>query len=240
MEIEYFVEPGTELQHFDTWKAESWSFYRSLGIREDKLRWREHSKEELSHYSNRTEDLEYFFPWEKWGELEGIASRTDYDLTQHAETSGQRLEYEDPVSRKRYVPYVVEPSFGLNRAILALLCDAYHEEEVRGETRVVLRLDNTVAPCKVAVFPLSRKDPLIALSKPLFDELLKRWPAMHDTTGSIGKRYRRHDEIGTPYCITVDFDSLDDKAATVRHRDSMEQDRIPIDRIAEYLEERLS
>ncbi len=239
MEIEYFVRPGTELEHFEHWKAESWDFYRSLGLGEAKLRWREHSKEELSHYSNRTADLEYLFPWGKWGELEGIASRTDYDLRQHSAASGQKLEYEDPVTREKYIPYVVEPSFGVNRAILAILCDAYREEEVRGETRVVLGLATAVAPCKVAVFPLSKKDELIAVSKPLFDDVRRRWPAMHDVIGSIGKRYRRHDEIGTPYCVTVDFDSLNDKAATVRHRDTMQQDRVPLDRMVEYLADKL-
>jgi glycyl-tRNA synthetase len=239
MELEYFVEPGTELGHFEHWQKESWDFYASLGIDPEKLRWREHSKEELSHYSNRTVDLEYLFPWDKWGELEGIASRTDYDLKQHAAGSGQKLEYEDPNTREKYVPYVVEPSFGLNRAILAILCDAYREEEVKGETRVVLGLKNEVAPCKVAVFPLSKKPELIAVSKPLFGELSKRWPAMHDRIGSIGKRYRRHDEIGTPFCITVDFDSLDDKAATVRNRDTMEQDRIGLDQMTAFLEDKL-
>ncbi len=239
MELEYFVQPGTELEQFELWQQESWDFYLSLGLDTEKLRWREHSQEELSHYSNRTVDLEYLFPWDKWGELEGIASRTDYDLKQHAAASGQKLKYEDPNTRERYVPYVVEPSFGLNRAILAILCDAYREEEVRGETRVVLGLKREVAPCKVAVFPLSKKDELIAVSKPLFDEVKTRWPAMHDRIGSIGKRYRRHDEIGTPFCITVDFDSLDDKAATARNRDTMEQDRIPLDRMAEFLAEKL-
>ena len=239
MEIEYFCQPGTELDHFEHWKQESWDFYASLGIRDERLRWREHSAEELSHYSNRTVDLEYLFPWDKWGELQGIASRTDYDLKQHAAASGQRLDYEDPNTRERYVPYVVEPSFGLNRALLALLCDAYREEEVKGETRVVLGLAENVAPCKVAVFPLSKKDEIVTVSKPLFDDIRKRWPAMHDITGSIGKRYRRHDEIGTPYCITVDFESLEDQAATVRHRDTMQQDRVGLDRMVEYLADKL-
>jgi glycyl-tRNA synthetase len=239
MEIEFFVEPGTELEWFEHWQKETWDYYRSLGLSEENLRWREHSKEELSHYSNRTADLEYAFPWGKWGELQGTASRTDYDLSRHQEVSGQRLEYEDPVSRRRYLPYVVEPSFGVNRAVLAVLCDAYREEEVRGETRVVLGLDKAVAPCKVAVFPLSKKDKLIEVSKPLADDVRTRWPAMHDTIGSIGKRYRRHDEIGTPFCITVDFDTLDDHAATVRDRDSMQQDRPSLDRMIEYLEDKL-
>jgi len=239
MEIEYFCKPGTELEHFEHWQKESWAYYVSLGINPEKLHWREHSEEELSHYSNRTVDLEYLFPWGKWGELQGIASRTDYDLKQHAAASGQKLEYEDPITREKYVPYVVEPSFGLNRAILAVLCDAYREEDVRGEKRVVLGLRTEVAPCKVAVFPLSKKDELIALSKPLFDDIRKRWPAMHDILGSIGKRYRRHDEIGTPFCITVDFDSLEDRAATVRHRDSMEQERVGLDGMVEYLTDKL-
>ena len=239
MEIEYFVKPGTELEHFGHWQKESWEFYQSIGVSPAKLRWREHDKAELSHYSNRTVDLEYLFPWDKWGELQGIASRTDYDLKQHSQASGEKLEYEDPITREKYIPYVVEPSFGLNRAILALLCDAYREEEVRGEKRVVLGLNNAVAPCKAAIFPLSKKEELIAVSKPLFDDVRKRWPAMHDILGSIGKRYRRHDEIGTPYCVTVDFDSLNDRAATVRHRDTMQQDRVPLDRIVEYLVDKL-
>ena len=239
MEIEFFVKPGTELEWFEHWQQETWDFYQSLGIGEEKLRWREHDKEQLSHYSNRTADLEYYFPWEKWGELQGTASRTDYDLTQHQTASGQKMLYEDPATREKYIPYVVEPSFGVNRALLAVLCDAYAEEEVRGETRTLLRLNDAMAPCKVAVFPLSKKDDLIALSKPLFDDIRKRWPAIHDIGGSIGKRYRRHDEIGTPYCITVDFDSLDDKAATIRHRDSMQQDRPSLDRMVEYLDDKL-
>ena len=239
MEIEYFVTPGTELEHFEHWQQESWDFYVSLGIDPEKLRWREHSADELSHYSNRTVDLEYLFPWDKWGELEGIASRTDYDLKQHAAASGEKLDYEDPNTREKCVPYVVEPSFGLNRAILAILSDAYREEDVRGETRVVLGLNNDVAPCKVAVFPLSKKEQLINVSKSLFDDLSKRWPAMHDRIGSIGKRYRRHDEIGTPFCITVDFDSLEDHAATVRNRDTMEQDRVGLDRMTEFLSDKL-
>ncbi len=239
MEIEYFCKPGTELEQFEHWKQESWEYYASLGINPEKLRWREHAKEELSHYSNRTVDLEYLFPWGKWGELEGLASRTDFDLKQHMAASGQRLEYEDPLTKERYIPYVVEPSFGLNRAILALLCDAYREEEVKDETRVVLGLRTEIAPCKVAVFPLSKKDELIAVSKPLFDAVRKCWPAMHDVLGSIGKRYRRHDEIGTPYCITVDFDTLTDHAATVRHRDTMQQDRVGLDKMVEYLAEKL-
>ncbi len=239
MEIEFFVEPGTEMEWFDHWQEETWDYFRTLGLSEDKMRWREHSEDELSHYSSRTADLEYYFPWERWGELQGTASRTDYDLRQHQETSGQSLEYQDPMTHEKYLPYVVEPSFGVNRTVLALLCGAYREEEVRGETRVVLALKPDVAPCKVAVFPLSRKDNLTAISNPLFDDLRRRWPAMLDETGSIGKRYRRHDEIGTPYCITVDFDSIDDRKATVRHRDTMEQDRIALDRIPAYLEEKL-
>ncbi len=239
MEIEYFCRPGTDREHFERWQEEAWEYYISLGLSAEKLRWRQHGKEELSHYSNRTVDLEYLFPWGKWGELEGIASRTDYDLKQHAALSGQKLEYEDPQTRERYVPYVVEPSFGLNRALLAILCDAYREEEVRGEKRVVLGLKTEVAACKVAVFPLSKKDKLVAVSKPLFDDIRKRWPAIPDTIGSIGKRYRRHDEIGTPYCITVDFETLDDNAATVRNRDSMQQDRVSLDRMVGYLEDKL-
>ncbi|MFW6158652.1 MAG: glycine--tRNA ligase, partial [Planctomycetota bacterium] len=179
MEIEYFVEPGTEMEWFEHWQEQTWEYYRRLGLSEEKMRWREHSKEELSHYSNRTADLEYYFPWESWGEIQGTASRTDFDLTQHQDTSGQSLEYQDPMTHEKYIPYVVEPSFGVNRAVLAILCDTYREEEVRGETRVVLGLETDVAPCKVAVFPLSNKDKLLAISEPLFDDLRTRWPAMH-------------------------------------------------------------
>jgi glycyl-tRNA synthetase len=239
MEIEFFCRPGTEIEWFEHWQQETWEYYLSLGVNPEKLRWREHEREQLSHYSNRTADLEYYFPWEKWGELQGTASRTDYDLTQHQAHSGQKMEYRDPYTNEVYIPYVVEPSFGVNRAVLAILCDAYDEDEIGGEKRTVLRLNNAMAPCKVAVFPLSKKDPLVAVSKPLFDDLRVRWPAMHDVGGSIGKRYRRHDEIGTPYCITVDFESLDDKKATIRHRDSTQQDRVALDGIAGYLEERL-
>jgi len=209
-------------------------WYIDLGMTAENLRLRPHDPDELSHYSSATEDVEYLFPW-GWDELEGIANRTDYDLKAHAEASGKDLRYFDQEANERFFPHVIEPAAGATRTTFALLIDAYSEEEVRGETRAVLRLDPRLAPIKVAVLPLSKKPELLEISDNLATRLRPLWPVEHDITQSIGRRYRRQDEIGTPYCVTVDFETLDDRAVTVRNRDTMDQDRVSLDRLEEYL-----
>ncbi len=233
MELEFFCKPGTDLEWFKFWKDYCKNFLLSLGMKEENMRLRDHSPEELSHYSNATTDIEFLFPF-GWGELWGVADRTDFDLTQHQNHSGESMEYIDPVTNERYVPYVVEPSLGADRVALALLCDAYDEEEVgEGDTRVVLRLAPVLAPVKAAVLPLSKKLSDKALE--IYSELSKKFPCEFDESGSIGKRYRRQDEIGTPVCITVDFDTLEDGAVTVRDRDTMEQKRIKIEELDSFM-----
>jgi len=204
MEIEYFVKPGTDEEHFNKWVEERYKWYKELGISPERLRLRPHDPEELAHYAKACIDIEYYFPM-GWSELEGIANRTDYDLKRHAEYSGSKLEYFDHEINEHYVPYVVEPSAGADRATLAFLVDAYHEEPDKDETRVVLRFHPEIAPVKVAVLPLSRKEPLTALAKELSQELRRYWNTEYDDAKSIGRRYRRQDEIGTPFCVTVDF-----------------------------------
>jgi glycyl-tRNA synthetase len=239
MELEYFVPPGEGPKWFEYWCEERVRWYVELGIPEGDLRLRPHGADELSHYSAGTADVEYRYPW-GWGELEGIAQRTDYDLTQHAAASGERLEYYDQASGERYVPHVVEPAAGATRTMMAFLLAAYHEEEVRGETRTVLRLHHRLAPYQVAVLPLSRKEPLTAVAEEVGHLLRPSFMVDHDETQSIGRRYRRQDEIGTPYCVTVDFDSLDDRAVTIRDRDSLDQVRVPIDALVGELRDRLA
>jgi glycyl-tRNA synthetase len=214
-------------------------WYVELGMTEEHLRLRYHDPDELSHYSAGTADVEFEFPW-GWDELEGIANRTDFDLRQHAEHSGEDLRYFDQEANERFFPFVIEPAAGATRATFAFLIDAYHEEEVEGETRTVLKLHHRLAPYKVAVLPLSKKDELIQPVERIAGELRKEWMVEVDTTQSIGRRYRRQDEIGTPYCVTVDFDSLDDQAATVRDRDTMGQDRVSMDKLNSYLREKLA
>jgi glycyl-tRNA synthetase len=227
MELEFFCEPGTDLEWFNYWKNFSINWLLSLGLKEENLKFRDHSEKELSHYSKATTDIEYKFPF-GWGELWGIADRTDYDLKQHMEYSKEDLSYFDPITNEKYVPYVIEPSLGADRVALAFLCEAYDEEEIsEGDVRTVLRFHPALAPVKIAVLPLSKK--LSDGAYEIYKSLIKRFVCEFDETGSIGKRYRRQDEIGTPYCITFDFDSLEDHAVTVRDRDSMEQVRIPID-----------
>ena len=237
MELEFFCKPGTDLEWFAYWKDYCKNFLLSLGIKEENLKLRDHEQEELSHYSNATTDFEFLFPF-GWGELWGIADRTDFDLTQHSEHSGEKMEYIDPVTNERYIPYVIEPSLGADRVALAFLVDAYDEEEVsEGDTRVVLRLHPALAPVKAAVLPLSKK-----LSEPafkLYEQLIKKFPCEFDDAGSIGKRYRRQDEIGTPFCITFDFESEEDNSVTLRDRDSMEQIRLPMDEVIPYIESKL-
>jgi glycyl-tRNA synthetase len=244
MELEFFVEPGTDEEWHEYWIGERYRWYRDLGIREQNLRLREHEPEELSHYSKRTVDVEYRFPFTDWGELEGIANRTDYDLKQHEKLSGQDLTYFDQDREERYHPYVIEPSAGVDRSLLAFLIDAYRVEEAPTasggtEKRTVMALHKDLAPIKVAVLPLSRNEQLVPESRRVFDLVKPRWMADHDDAGSIGRRYRRQDEVGTPFCVTVDFDTLQDAQVTVRERDSMRQDRIPIASLVGYLEERL-
>jgi len=238
MELEFFVKPGEDEKWFEYWRQFMMDFFVSLGVKKENLRFRDHSPEELSHYSKATTDLEYKFPF-GWGELWGTANRTDYDLSRHIEYSGKTLTYFDPEENKHIVPYVVEPSLGADRAILVLLCDAYDEEEVQGETRVVLRLSPVIAPIKCAILPLSRKEPLEELARKIYGDLRKHYHAEYDNTGSIGKRYRRQDEIGTPFAITVDFDSLEDNKVTIRDRDTMKQDRVEIGNIRDYLKGKL-
>jgi glycyl-tRNA synthetase len=238
MEMEFFVPPGEATTWFEHWTAERMRWYTDLGIRPDRLRLRAHDQDELSHYSSATSDVEYLFPI-GWSELEGIANRGDFDLTQHTKFSGQKLEYVDTASGDRYVPHVVEPAAGVDRAMLAFLADAYDEDEIEGELRTVLRLHPRIAPIKVAVLPLVRKDGQPELAREVYQALRERMQAEYDEGGAIGRRYRRQDEIGTPFCVTVDFDSLEDDAVTVRDRDSMQQERIPLEGLDRYLAERL-
>jgi glycyl-tRNA synthetase len=237
MELEYFVPPAEEMKWLDYWKDQRFEFYQSLGIRKENLRLRAHEKDELAHYARGAFDVEYAFPF-GWSELEGIAARGDYDLNAHQRASGRDLTYFDDLIRERYIPHVVEPSAGVDRTMLTLLIDAYHEEEVRGEQRVVLKLHHSVAPIQVAVLPLSRKDQLTTLAKTVEHELRPYFRTEYDDTQSIGKRYRRQDEIGTPYAITIDFESLNDQAATLRSRDEMTQVRVPLGQLQQALTER--
>ncbi len=238
MELEFFCKPGTDLEWFRYWKDYCKNFLLNLGMREENLRLRDHSPEELCFYSKATTDFEYLFPF-GWGELWGIADRTDYDLTQHANHSGEPMEYFDPETNEKYVPYVVEPSLGADRVTLAFLVDAYDEEQLgENDTRVVLHLHPALAPMKAAVLPLSKKLTEDALA--VYEELSKYFAVDFDDAGSIGKRYRREDEIGTPFCVTYDFDSKEDGCVTVRERDSMEQIRLPIAEVRAYIEERLN
>jgi glycyl-tRNA synthetase len=240
MELEFFCKPGTDLEWFEYWRSFCKNWLLSLNINEENLRLRDHSAEELSFYSKATTDFEYLFPF-GWGELWGIADRTDYDLTQHINTSGKSLDYFDPETNERYVPYVVEPSLGVERLFLTILTEAYDEEIVdpeKNDTRVVLHFHPRLAPFKAAVLPLSKK--LSEKATELCDELSRYFMVDYDEAGSIGKRYRRQDEIGTPYCITYDFESETDGCVTVRDRDTMEQVRIPMTELRAYLEEKIS
>ncbi len=239
MELEYFVPPDEAPRWFEYWCNERFEWYVRFGIPRDMLRLRPHTKEELSHYSAGTADVEFAFPW-GWGELEGIANRTDYDLKAHATASGQVLEYFDSATGERYVPYVIEPAAGVARTMMAFLLAAYTVDEVAGEERTVLRLHHRIAPYQVAVLPLSKKDTLLPLSQEVLKLLQPVAMCDYDVTRAIGRRYRRQDEIGTPLCVTIDFDSLDDKAVTVRDRDSTAQERVPIDRLVETVTSRLA
>ena len=246
MEMEFFVEPGTDEEWHQYWIDRSEEWYLNLGIRPDNIRQYEHAQEKLSHYSKRTVDLEYRFGFTggEWGELMGVANRTDFDLKTHSDASGTDLSYFDQAKDERWTPFVIEPAFGLTRALMAFLIDAYAEDEAPNakggvDKRTVLRLDRRLAPVKAAVLPLSRNERLSPLAKEVAADLRTYWDVDFDDAGAIGRRYRRQDEIGTPFCVTVDFDSLDDRAVTVRERDTMEQKRIPLEGLRTYLAEQL-
>jgi glycyl-tRNA synthetase len=244
MEMEFFVVPGTDEEWHEYWINERLQWYVELGMQKENLRLREHDREELSHYSKRTVDIEYAFPFTDWGELEGIANRTDYDLRQHSTFSGQDLKYFDQERNERYYPFVIEPAAGVDRALLAFLVDAYRVDEAPSakgdlERRTVLGLHKDLAPIKVAVLPLSRNESLVPEARRVYDLVKPWWMCQYDDAGAIGRRYRRQDEVGTPFCVTVDFESLDDGQVTVRERDSMRQNRLPIGGLVDHLRDRL-
>lgn len=241
MEMQYFVKPGEELKWFDYWKELRWNWYINLGIKEEDLRWKEHEK--LAHYANKAVDIEFRFPF-GFGEIEGVHSRTDFDLKSHTEFSGKKLEYVDTVNKERYVPYVVETSGGVTRSLMAFLCAAYDEEEItsdkgKTETRTVLRLNPKLAPIKCAVFPLVNKDGMPEVAEKIYKDLQKDFKVQYDGSGAIGRRYRRQDEIGAPLCLTVDGQTLEDDTVTMRKRDSMEQDRVAISHLKKYINENI-
>ncbi|MDE3132174.1 MAG: glycine--tRNA ligase, partial [Acidobacteriota bacterium] len=238
MEMEFFVPPAEADRWYEFWKQARYDWYTNLGIRADHLRLRAHDADELSHYSSATSDVEYLYPI-GWQELEGIANRGDFDLTQHAKFSRQNLEYVDTGSGERYLPYVIEPAAGADRATLAFLCDAYDEDEIEGETRTVLRLHPALAPVKAAVLPLVKKDGQPEVAREIMTGLRERMQVEYDEGGAIGRRYRRQDEIGTPWSITVDHQTLEDRTVTVRDRDDLSQERVAIDALADELERRL-
>ncbi len=239
MEIEYFVKPGTDEEWYKYWLEERLNWYVKLGIKREHLHLREHRKDELAHYARACSDVDYLFPM-GWAELEGIANRTDFDLTQHANASGKDLDYFDEETKENIVPYVIEPSAGVDRSVLAFLCDAYDEEPDKDEIRVVLRFHPALAPIKVAVLPLSRREPLVKLAKEIYAGLRQCWMVSYDDAQSIGRRYRRQDEIGTPFCVTIDFQSLEDNQVTIRERDSMNQIRVPIADLKQTLTAKLA
>jgi glycyl-tRNA synthetase len=236
MEMEYFCHPDESLKHYQDWCTFCMDWLASLGMKADHLRLREHATDELSHYSKATSDIEYLFPF-GWGELWGVAHRGDFDLTQHQTHSGEDMQYHNPQTGEKFLPHVVEPALGADRLVLAILCDAYAEEEVNGETRTVLRLSPKIAPIQVAILPLSKK--LNDKAHEVYQSLRKQFVCDFDVTQSIGKRYRRQDEIGTPLCVTVDFDTLEDQAVTIRERDSMVQTRVPLDQLKAALHDKL-
>jgi len=238
MELEYFVKPGTDEEWLDYWVKERFDWYVKLGVRKENLRLRQHGKDELAHYARDCYDIDYLFPM-GWSELEGIANRGDFDLIQHAKCSGRELGYYDAEAGEKFVPYVIEPSAGVDRSVLAFLIDAYDEEEVEGEKRTLLHLHRSLAPIKVAVLPLSRNEKLTPLAKEVFNKLCPNFVTDYDDSQSIGRRYRRQDEIGTPFCVTIDFESLEDKQVTIRERDSLAQIRVPIEGLDKILEAKL-
>ncbi len=238
MEMQYFVRPGTDEEWFERWREERFRWYLNLGIREENLRFHEHGPDELAHYAKRAVDIRYNFPF-GWDEIEGIHNRTDFDLRRHQEHSKKNLEYFDDATREKFIPYVVETSAGCDRALLAALLDAYHEEEVEGETRVVLKLDGRIAPIKAAVFPLVKRDGMPEIARKIAQDLRPAFPVFYDESGAVGRRYRRQDEAGTPFCITVDSQTLRDETVTVRHRDDMQQVRVAIGELKAHISSRI-
>lgn len=242
MEMQYFVEPGTDEENYDRWLNERLEWHKKLGIRPDNLRTKPHPEDKLAHYAAAAADIQYDYPI-GWQEVEGIHNRTDFDLTQHQEYSGKKLEYYDQAKQKRYTPYVIETSIGLDRAVLMVLCDAYREEEVDGDTRTVLKMNPKLAPTKVGIFPLIKKDKLQDLAHKIEADLREDFNVLYDESGSIGKRYRRQDEAGTPFCVTVDFDGVESEGedtVTIRYRDDMTQDRVPVSRLREVINDKMN
>jgi glycyl-tRNA synthetase len=241
MEMQYFVEPGTDGKYYEQWLKERFDWHKKLGIRPSKLRYESHQEKELAHYAAAASDIEYEFPI-GWQEVEGVHNRTNFDLSRHAEYSGKKLEYYDQQKQKRYTPYVIETSIGLDRAVLMVLCDGYREEEVNGETRTLLKINPQLAPMKVGIFPHIKKEKLQELAHKISDDLREDYTVFYDESGSIGKRYRRQDEAGTPFCITVDFDGVEsegENTVTIRYRDDMTQDRVPVSRLREVIDDKM-
>jgi glycyl-tRNA synthetase len=238
MEMQYFVKPEDDKKHYDDWKARRIQWFKDLGMTEDKLRFHDHPEDKLAHYAKEATDVEYEFPF-GWGEIEGIHNRTDFDLSRHQEFSGKSQQYFDDESREKFIPYIIETSAGASRSFMAFLVDAYHEEEVKGEQRVVLRFHPKLAPIKVAIFPLVNKDGMPEIARKIETDLRPHMKVFYDSKGAVGRRYRRQDEAGTPYCVTVDTQTLEDNTVTVRERDSMEQERIAIDQLLMYFIDKL-
>lgn len=239
MEIEFFCRAEEEEKWFADWQEKSWQWYLDVGLIEERMRWYEHPKETLAHYSKRTADIEYEFPF-GWGELQGLANRGVYDLTAHSKHSGKDMSYFDPEKKERYIPSVIEPSGGVDRTLLAILCAAYTEDEVEGETRVLMKFAPRIAPIKAAVFPLVKKDGLADIAREFERKLRRRFNTFYDQSGAIGRRYRRMDEAGTPYCVTVDYETKENETVTVRERDSLEQVRMKMEDVGAWLAERVS
>jgi glycyl-tRNA synthetase len=239
MEMQFFVKPGTDEEWFDRWRGLRMAWHHELGLDPDKLRWHQHGPDELAHYARNAFDIEYEFPF-GWHEIEGIHNRTDFDLKRHQEHSGKKLEYFEQATGERFLPYIIETSAGADRVMLTVLVDAYHEEEVEGETRVVLRFHPTIAPIKAAVFPLVNKDRMPEMATELYNDIRRHLACFYDDSGAIGRRYRRMDEVGTPFCLTVDGQSAEDQQVTVRNRDTMTQERVALSAVRDYLSERLA
>lgn len=238
MEFEYFIRPETWEKTFEYWKEFMWQFALQLGIKKESLRWREHEEFERSHYSKKTMDVEYKYPF-GWKEMWGLAYRTNFDLTNHMKQSGKDLSYLDPVTKEKFIPHVIEPTFGLSRLTGIILTDAFTKEEVNGNERIVLKLNPKIAPVKAAIFPLQKDEKLAGVARELFESLKKHYVVEYDNRGNIGKMYRRQDEIGTPYCVTIDYQTLEDKTVTIRDRDTMKQERIPLGTVNDVLEKRI-
>jgi glycyl-tRNA synthetase len=241
MEMQYFVKPGNELEWYEYWKNERYNWYLEMGIKKENLKFKDHDK--LAHYANKAVDIEYNFPF-GWGEIEGIHSRTDYDLRRHAEFSGKKMEFVDTVNKERYIPYVVETSGGASRGFMAFLIDAYNEEDIvddkgKTDTRVVMKFNPKIAPVTAAIFPLVNKDNMPEIAIKIFEDMQKHFKVAYDTSGAIGRRYRRQDEIGTPFCITVDGQTAEDNTVTIRERDTMKQDRVAVSEINRYIQDKL-